>query len=120
MRKGIHPPLGMIVFRCAACSEKWLATSTKVDAKLEEFEGKEYPTIVLETCSNCHPFFTDKQTFIDTAGRVEKFQKRFAKFQPKEDEKPAETQSEPEASAPEAESEAPAPEGGKEAATQES
>jgi large subunit ribosomal protein L31 len=33
----------------------------------------------LEICSNCHPFFTGKQKLIDTAGRVEKFQKRFAK-----------------------------------------
>jgi large subunit ribosomal protein L31 len=33
----------------------------------------------METCSNCHPFFTNKQTMIDTAGRIEKFNKRFRK-----------------------------------------
>jgi large subunit ribosomal protein L31 len=37
----------------------------------------------LEICSNCHPFFTGKQKLIDTAGRVEKFQKRFAKTEGK-------------------------------------
>ena len=88
MRKGIHPAVGMIQFRCASCAKTWLSTSTKLDARVEKFEGAEYPTIVLEMCSNCHPFYTEKQTFIDTAGRVEKFQKRFAKFA----EKPAEAE----------------------------
>jgi large subunit ribosomal protein L31 len=37
------------------------------------------PTIRLEICSGCHPFFTGKQKLVDTAGRVERFQKRFAK-----------------------------------------
>ena len=80
MKKGIHPASGLVQFRCASCSTRWLTTSTKLDGKMEEFEGKQYPTMVLETCSNCHPFFTDKQTFIDTAGRVEKYQRRFGKF----------------------------------------
>ena len=85
MKKEGHPKVGLIQFRCAACSSRWLTSSTKADARLEEFEGTKYPTIVLETCSNCHPYYTDKQTFIDTAGRVEKFQKRFAKFQKAEE-----------------------------------
>ena len=80
MKTGIHPPMGLVQFRCASCESRWVSSSTRLDARIEEFEGAEYPTIVLETCSNCHPFFTQKQTFIDTAGRVEKFQKRFAKF----------------------------------------
>lgn len=83
MRKGIHPETGLVLFRCASCSTKWVSSSSNLRGKVEEFEGKEYPSVVLETCSSCHPFFTDKQTFIDTAGRVEKFQKRFAKFMPK-------------------------------------
>lgn len=80
MRKGIHPSLGLVHFRCASCTTSWIATSTKLDARTEEVQGVEYPTVVLETCSTCHPFYTDKQTFIDTAGRVEKFQRRFKKF----------------------------------------
>ncbi|MBN1346488.1 MAG: 50S ribosomal protein L31 [Phycisphaerae bacterium] len=35
------------------------------------------PELVVEICSNCHPFYTGKQKFVDTAGRVEKFQKKF-------------------------------------------
>lgn len=84
MKKGIHPTVGMVQYRCASCKSRWLTSSTKLDGKVEEFEGTEYPAIVLETCSNCHPFFTDKQTFIDTAGRVDKFKKRYAKFQKNE------------------------------------
>ncbi len=87
MKKGIHPEEGLVLYRCASCNTKWLNSSTKLDSKVEEFEGKEYPTVVLETCSSCHPFFTEKQTFIDTTGRVEKFQKRFAKFMPAKEEK---------------------------------
>ena len=80
MQKTIHPAVGLVQFRCVSCSQSWLSTSTKLDAKTEQGPSGEYPTIVLETCSNCHPFYTDKQTFIDTAGRVEKFQKRFKRF----------------------------------------
>jgi large subunit ribosomal protein L31 len=87
MKSDIHPTVGMVQVRCASCTTKWLSTSTKLDGKLEQVDGKEYPTIVLETCNNCHPFYTDRQTFIDTAGRVEKFQKRFGKFAKKSEEK---------------------------------
>jgi len=93
MKKEIHPSVGLVQFRCVSCSQRWLNMSTKLDGRMEEFEGKQYPAVVLETCSNCHPYFTDKHTFIDTAGRVEKFQKRYAKMaaagKPAE-EKPAE------------------------------
>lgn len=80
MKKDMHPALGLVQFRCASCSNSWITSSTRMDGRKETVDGVEYPTLVLDTCSNCHPFFTDKQTFIDTTGRVEKFQKRFAKF----------------------------------------
>ncbi|MFW6303072.1 MAG: 50S ribosomal protein L31 [Candidatus Sumerlaeota bacterium] len=88
MKKGMHPEVGLVLYRCASCSNKWLTTSTKLEGgRVEELEGKEYPAIVLETCSSCHPFYTGQQTYIDTAGRVEKFNKRFAKFQQPEEKK---------------------------------
>lgn len=65
MKEGIHPKYGECTVSCA-CGYTFKTRSTK-------------PTIKLEICSNCHPFFTGKQKLIDTAGRVEKFQKRFAK-----------------------------------------
>jgi len=64
MKEGIHPQYQDCVVSCA-CGYTFTTHSTK-------------PSIKLEICSNCHPFFTGKQKLIDTAGRVEKFNKRFA------------------------------------------
>lgn len=65
MREGIHPQYVECTVVCA-CGNTFQTRSTK-------------PSIRLEICSNCHPFFTGRQKFVDTAGRVERFQKRFAK-----------------------------------------
>lgn len=63
MKEGIHPKYVESTVTCA-CGYTFKTRSTK-------------PVIKLEICSNCHPFFTGKQKLIDSAGRVEKFQKRF-------------------------------------------
>jgi large subunit ribosomal protein L31 len=64
MREGIHPAYIEATVVCA-CGNTFKTRSTK-------------PMIRLEICSNCHPFFTGRQKFVDSAGRVERFQKRFA------------------------------------------
>lgn len=64
MREGIHPNYVEATVVCA-CGNTFQTRSTK-------------PMIRLEICSNCHPFFTGRQKFVDSAGRVERFQKRFA------------------------------------------
>jgi large subunit ribosomal protein L31 len=69
MKEGIHPKYQECTVSCA-CGYSFQTRSTK-------------PEIKVEICSNCHPFFTGKQKLIDTAGRVEKFQKRFAKTEGK-------------------------------------
>jgi len=69
MKEGIHPKYQDATVSCA-CGYTFKTRSTK-------------PVIKLEICSNRHPFFTGKQKLIDTAGRVEKFQKRFAKTEGK-------------------------------------
>ncbi len=63
MKKGIHPEYGEAVIRCA-CGETITTGSTKKEMRVE-------------ICSKCHPFFTGKQKFVDTGGRVDKFKKRF-------------------------------------------
>jgi large subunit ribosomal protein L31 len=63
MKEGIHPEYGETVVRCA-CGEQFATGSTKKELRVE-------------ICSKCHPFFTGKQKFIDTAGRVEKFKKKY-------------------------------------------
>ena len=65
MKEGIHPKYVEAVVTCA-CGETFQTKSTKAE-------------IHLEICSKCHPFFTGKQKLIDTAGRVERFQRKYAK-----------------------------------------
>jgi large subunit ribosomal protein L31 len=69
MKENIHPQYVEATVVCA-CGNTFKTRSTK-------------PSIRLEICSNCHPFFTGKQKLLDAAGRVEKFQKRFAKTEGK-------------------------------------
>ena len=69
MKADIHPEYGITQIKCA-CGNVIEAGSTKSD-------------ISVEICSNCHPFFTGKQKLIDTAGRIERFRKKYAKFQKK-------------------------------------
>lgn len=63
MKKGIHPEYKMATVTCA-CGNTFQTRSTVGDMKLE-------------ICSACHPFFTGKQKFVDSAGRVEKFLKKY-------------------------------------------
>ena len=63
MKKGIHPKYGDAKIICA-CGKEWDTRSTQKEIKVG-------------ICANCHPFFTGKQKFIDTAGRVEKFRRRY-------------------------------------------
>jgi large subunit ribosomal protein L31 len=69
MKADIHPKYSTTEIKCA-CGNVIEAGSTKSD-------------ISVEICSNCHPFFTGKQKLVDTAGRIERFRKKYAKFQKK-------------------------------------
>ena len=64
MRPDIHPELHYVEVTCA-CGSTFHTHSTVKELRLE-------------ICNSCHPFFTGKQKFVDTAGRVEKFQRKFA------------------------------------------
>ncbi|HET9137664.1 MAG TPA: 50S ribosomal protein L31 [Candidatus Kapabacteria bacterium] len=68
MKKGIHPNYHPVMVHCAGCGTEFTTRSTSNENVLR-----------VEICANCHPFFTGKQKFVDTAGRVERFQKKFAK-----------------------------------------
>lgn len=70
MKKEIHPKLFTATISCA-CGNEFQARSTKGES------------IEVEICSSCHPFFTGKQRFVDTAGRIDRFRKKYAKFQAK-------------------------------------
>ena len=64
MKAKIHPDYQNVTVVCA-CGETFVTRSTKKDLRLE-------------ICSKCHPFFTGKQKLIDTAGRVERFNRRYS------------------------------------------
>ncbi|AAR36498.1 50S ribosomal protein L31 [Geobacter sulfurreducens] len=63
MKEGIHPKYNDVMVKCA-CGNSFQTRSTKTE-------------ISTEICSACHPFFTGKQKLIDTAGRVERFRKKY-------------------------------------------
>lgn len=64
MKEGIHPQYFETLVSCG-CGNKFKTRSTKKELKVD-------------ICSNCHPFFTGKLKYVDTAGRIEKFQSKFA------------------------------------------
>jgi large subunit ribosomal protein L31 len=73
MKKGIHPEYKDAVIRCA-CGNEIHTKSTIGDTSVA-------------ICSACHPFFTGKQKFVDTAGRVEKFMKKYGDYGKKNEKK---------------------------------
>jgi len=80
MKKDIHPEYKEVVFLDTSSDYKFLTRSTmtsKETIKLED--GKTYPLIKIEVSSASHPFYTGKKMFVDTAGRVEKFNRRYKK-----------------------------------------
>jgi large subunit ribosomal protein L31 len=78
VKKGIHPQYRPVVFMDAAANFSFLTRSTvHTDDTIKWTDGKEYPLYKLEISSASHPFFTGKMKFVDTTGRVEKFQKKY-------------------------------------------
>lgn len=78
MKKGIHPEYGPVVFRDRSCDFMFLTRSTIQSEKRIVWEdGNEYPLVDVDISSHSHPFYTGKRTLVDTAGRVEKFRRRY-------------------------------------------
>jgi large subunit ribosomal protein L31 len=71
MKENIHPAYHETVIRCA-CGAEFPTGSTKKEIRVE-------------ICSKCHPFYTGKQKLVDSAGRIERFRRKYAKFQKKEE-----------------------------------
>lgn len=64
MKKGIHPEYYTVTVVCTSCGEEFVTGSTKKEIKVD-------------TCSNCHPFYTGRQRFAAAQGRIEKFNRKF-------------------------------------------
>ncbi len=78
MKDSIHPEYYETLVRCACGSEVQTRTTLK--------------DLHVEICSKCHPFFTGKQKLMDTAGRIEKFKRKYAKAKPAGNQEPASPQ----------------------------
>lgn len=79
MKKGIHPAYREVVFKDISCDYTFIGKSTMISRETITLDGVEYPLIKLDISSRSHPFFTGKQKFVDTAGRVDKFFARYGK-----------------------------------------
>lgn len=79
MKKGIHPNYRPVVFKDVSTDYMLLTRSTAETKETVMYEGKEYPLVKMEISSSSHPFFTGKSKLLDMAGRVEKFNKKYAK-----------------------------------------
>jgi large subunit ribosomal protein L31 len=79
MKADIHPQYKPVVFQDISSDFSFLTQSTMSSKDTVKWEdGKEYPLIKVEISSHSHPFFTGKQKIVDTAGRVDKFRRRYA------------------------------------------
>ncbi|MDB5258057.1 MAG: rpmE [Chitinophagaceae bacterium] len=80
MKEGIHPEYKDVVFLDTTSEVKFISRSTiKTSDTITMEDGKTYPLVKIEVSSASHPFYTGKNVFLDTAGRVEKFNKRYKK-----------------------------------------
>lgn len=78
MKKDIHPEYKEVVFHDLSADYKFLTRSCVNTTETTEFEGATYPVFKIEVSSQSHPFYTGKNVLLDTTGRVDKFNKRYA------------------------------------------
>jgi large subunit ribosomal protein L31 len=78
MKKGTHPEYNDVVFQDISTDFAFLTKSTiKTKDKIMWTDGKEYPLVKVEVSSKSHPFYTGKQKIVDTAGRVDRFRRKY-------------------------------------------
>ena len=77
MKKGIHPEYRDVVFHDLSADYKFVTRSTVQTKDTIEHEGQTYPLVKVEVSSQSHPFYTGKNVLLDTAGRIDKFRKKY-------------------------------------------
>ncbi len=75
----IHPKLNPVAFVDVSSGRKYLTASTMRSSKIETIDGIEYQVVIRDITADSHPAFTGEKRFVDTAGRVEKFQSKFSR-----------------------------------------
>ena len=85
MKAETHPDnYRLVAFKDMSNNDVFITKSTVNSKETIDFEGSEYPLIKLEISRTSHPFYTGKSKLVDTAGRIDKFKTKYAKFK-KED-----------------------------------
>ncbi|MGY1439398.1 type B 50S ribosomal protein L31 [Streptomyces reniochalinae] len=80
MKPGIHPPYRPVVFRDKAAGHAFLTRSTRSsDSTVLWEDGNTYPVVDVEISAESHPFYTGTAKVLDTAGRVERFERRYGR-----------------------------------------
>ena len=80
MKSDIHTQYRPVVFQDTSSGESWITRSTiETEETITWEDGQEYPLAKVPISSTSHPFFTGTMTIVDTAGRVERFEKRYGK-----------------------------------------
>jgi large subunit ribosomal protein L31 len=77
MKSNLHPKYNPVVFIDMTTGARFISRSTKTSDRKEVIDGVEHYLISIGVTSDSHPFFTGQKQFVDTAGRIDKFQKRF-------------------------------------------
>lgn len=81
MKKGIHPDnYRLVAFKDMSNDDVFVTKSTADTNETIEVDGVEYPLIKLEISRTSHPYYTGKSKLVDTAGRIDKFKTKYAKF----------------------------------------
>ena len=81
MKKGIHPEnYRLVAFKDMSNEDVFLTKSTAITSETLEVDGVEYPVVKMEISRTSHPYYTGKSKLVDTAGRIDKFKNKYAKF----------------------------------------
>ena len=81
MKKDIHPEnYRVVAFKDMSNDDVFLTTSTADTSETLEVDGVDYPLIKMEISRTSHPYYTGKSKLVDTAGRIDKFKTKYAKF----------------------------------------
>ncbi len=82
MKKDTHPDnYRLVAFKDMSNEDVFISKSTAVTSETIDVDGVEYPLVKLEISRTSHPYYTGKAKLVDTAGRIDKFKSKYAKFQ---------------------------------------
>ena len=79
MKEGIHPDYHPVLFIDSATGREWLSRSTLKSSETRKVDGQDVPVVHLDISAESHPYWTGQQRSLDTEGRVDRFNKRYAK-----------------------------------------